>query len=119
MPIPNPNDPNTNVNVNNFLNLQSLQSGDMISMNPILGLSGSQLANLGSMGNLNNINLVNNSLANQNLLYSLTDNSKIKRKVFIPKVNGVNFVGLLIGPKGTYQKRLEQQSGCKILIRGK
>lgn len=32
---------------------------------------------------------------------------------------GVNFVGLLIGPKGIYQKRLEEQTGCRILIRGK
>lgn len=56
---------------------------------------------------------------NPNILYTLNDNTKIKRKIFIPKVSGVNFVGLLIGPKGTYQKRLEQQSGCKILIRGK
>lgn len=55
---------------------------------------------------------------NANILL-INDNSKIKRKVFIPKLPGVNFVGLLIGPKGTYQKRLEAQTGCKILIRGK
>ncbi len=59
------------------------------------------------------------SSVNPNILYTLNDNSKIKRKIYIPKVSGVNFVGLLIGPRGTYQKRLEQQSGCKILIRGK
>ncbi len=59
------------------------------------------------------------SSVNPNILYTLNDNSKIKRKVYIPKVPGVNFVGLLIGPKGTYQKRLETQSNCKILIRGK
>jgi len=59
------------------------------------------------------------SPVNPNILYTLNDNSKIKRKIFIPKVQGVNYVGLLIGPRGTYQKRLELQSGCKILIRGK
>ena len=59
------------------------------------------------------------SNVNPNILFTLNDNSKIKRKIFIPKVSGVNFVGLLIGPKGSYQKRLEQQSSCKILIRGK
>jgi hypothetical protein len=32
---------------------------------------------------------------------------------------GVNYIGLLIGPKGLYQKRLEENTGCKILIRGK
>ena len=35
------------------------------------------------------------------------------------KKQGINYVGLLIGPKGTNQKRLEQESGCKILVRGK
>lgn len=59
------------------------------------------------------------SNVNPNILFTLNDTSKIKRKVYIPKVSGVNFVGLLIGPKGSYQKRLEQQSSCKILIRGK
>ena len=61
----------------------------------------------------------NASSINPNILFTLNDNTKIKRKIFIPKVSGVNFVGLLIGPKGSYQKRLEQQSSCKILIRGK
>jgi hypothetical protein len=60
-----------------------------------------------------------NSAVNPNILYTLNDSSKVKKKIFIPKVSGVNFVGLLIGPKGTYQKSLEKQSGCKILIRGK
>lgn len=31
----------------------------------------------------------------------------------------MNYIGLLIGPRGLYQKRLEEESGCKILIRGK
>jgi len=47
------------------------------------------------------------------------DSMKIKKKIYIPKKPGINYVGLLIGPKGTYQKRLQQQSGCKILVRGK
>jgi len=37
----------------------------------------------------------------------------------LPKNTGVNYIGMLIGPKGLYQKRLEEESGCKILIRGK
>lgn len=28
-------------------------------------------------------------------------------------------MGLIIGPKGIYQKKLEEKTGCKILIRGK
>ena len=54
-----------------------------------------------------NANIINN------------DSMKIKKKIYIPKKTGINYVGLLIGPKGTYQKRLQQQSGCKILVRGK
>lgn len=55
----------------------------------------------------------------QTVINTLTDTTKIKKKIYIPKESGINFVGLLIGPKGSYQKRLEQQSGCKILVRGK
>lgn len=53
------------------------------------------------------------------LVSALADLTKIKKKIYIPQNSGVNYVGLIIGPKGTYQKRLEQQSGCKILVRGK
>jgi hypothetical protein len=56
---------------------------------------------------------------NPTLLSALQDSSKIKRKVMLPKNTGVNYIGMLIGPKGLYQKRLEEESGCKILIRGK
>jgi hypothetical protein len=53
------------------------------------------------------------------IMINTADSTKIKRKIYIPKQQGVNFVGLLIGPKGSYQKRLEAQTNCKILIRGK
>lgn len=72
-------------------------------INPLLGLS-TQLDSSSQTANIHS---------------ALSDSSKIKKKILIPKVQGVNFVGLLIGPKGTYQKRLELQTGCKILIRGK
>lgn len=39
--------------------------------------------------------------------------------MYIPKNPGVNYIGLIIGPGGHYQKRLEEESECKILIRGK
>jgi hypothetical protein len=42
-----------------------------------------------------------------------------KTKIFLPKFHGINYVGLIIGPKGIYQKKLEEKTGCKILIRGK
>ena len=53
------------------------------------------------------------------IVFPPPDSMKIKKKIYIPKKPGINYVGLLIGPKGTYQKRLQQQSGCKILVRGK
>jgi far upstream element-binding protein len=42
-----------------------------------------------------------------------------KTKIFLPRFQGINYVGLIIGPKGIYQKKLEDKTGCKILIRGK
>lgn len=56
---------------------------------------------------------------NPTILNALQDTSKIKKKIYIPKNPGVNYIGLLIGPQGHYQKRLEEESECKILIRGK
>lgn len=49
-----------------------------------------------------------------NVLY---DETKIKKKVFLP--TDFNFAGLIIGPKGANQKRLEEKTGCKIIIRGR
>lgn len=53
------------------------------------------------------------------ILSALQDSSKIKKKIYLPRQTGVNYIGLIIGPRGLYQKRLEEESGCKILIRGK
>jgi len=44
---------------------------------------------------------------------------KYQKKVYFPLNTGINYIGLLIGPKGMYQKKLEDQTRCKILIRGK
>uniref|UniRef100_K3X5D6 K Homology domain-containing protein n=1 Tax=Globisporangium ultimum (strain ATCC 200006 / CBS 805.95 / DAOM BR144) TaxID=431595 RepID=K3X5D6_GLOUD len=46
---------------------------------------------------------------------------KKRKKVYIPvdKYPDINFMGLLIGPRGSNQKRMEDESGAKILIRGK
>jgi len=44
-----------------------------------------------------------------------------KKKVYIP-VNqhpDVNFLGLLIGPRGKTQKEMQERTGAKILVRGK
>jgi rRNA processing protein Krr1/Pno1 len=46
------------------------------------------------------------------------DCSQLRRKLYLPQ-DGVNYIGLLIGPRGMFQKKLEGESGCKILIRGR
>ncbi|KAJ1841112.1 hypothetical protein LPJ73_006227, partial [Coemansia sp. RSA 2703] len=47
--------------------------------------------------------------------------SRFAEKVFIPVDDnpGLNFIGLLIGPRGNTLKKIEGDSGCKISIRGK
>jgi len=56
---------------------------------------------------------------NQNILNSLSDPTKFKRKILIPIETGFNYTGIIIGPKGSNQKRLEEEYSCKILVRGK
>ncbi|CAI2365333.1 unnamed protein product [Moneuplotes crassus] len=48
----------------------------------------------------------------------ILEGGKIRKKIYLPRKNGVNYIGLLIGPRGMYQKKLEEDSNCKILIRG-
>lgn len=48
---------------------------------------------------------------------TLSENYPFRTKILLPTVSPSNIVGLLLGPKGTFQKKLEEQSGCKILIR--
>jgi len=59
------------------------------------------------------------SLFNQPYMLTNPEMFKHRCKIYLPHVQGINYVGLLIGPKGIYQKKLEEQTGCKILIRGK
>lgn len=47
---------------------------------------------------------------------------KKSRKIYLPNSlyePDSNYIGMIIGPRGTTQKMLEQKSGCKISIRGK
>lgn len=43
------------------------------------------------------------------------------KKLYIPirDFPNYNFIGLIIGPRGNTQKRLERETNCKISIRGK
>ena len=46
---------------------------------------------------------------------------KLNKKLYIPmkEYPGYNFIGLIIGPRGNTQKRMEKETGAKIVIRGK
>ncbi|KAI9922379.1 hypothetical protein PsorP6_002458 [Peronosclerospora sorghi] len=46
---------------------------------------------------------------------------KLNRKIYIPirDFPSYNFIGLIIGPRGNTQKRMERDTNCKIAIRGK
>ncbi|GMF12545.1 unnamed protein product [Phytophthora lilii] len=46
---------------------------------------------------------------------------KLHRKIYIPikEFPSYNFIGLIIGPRGNTQKRMERETNCKIAIRGK
>ena len=56
---------------------------------------------------------------NTGVFSMMNDASKIKRRIVLPKDSNFNYTGLLIGPKGTNQKQLEERTGCKIIMRGK
>lgn len=46
---------------------------------------------------------------------------KLSKKVYIPvkEYPDYNFVGLIMGPRGNTQKRMEKETGARILLRGK
>ena len=46
---------------------------------------------------------------------------KKKRKIFVPEKEfpGYNFVGLIIGPRGNTQKRMQRETNTRIVLRGK
>lgn len=46
---------------------------------------------------------------------------RLHRKIYIPikEYPSYNFIGLIIGPRGNTQKRMEKETNCKIAIRGK
>lgn len=45
----------------------------------------------------------------------------LQEKIYVPidQHPEYNFVGRLLGPRGMTAKQLEQETGCKIMIRGK
>ena len=64
---------------------------------------------------ISHLTVINN---NRNNTYN-NQIKKFKKKIYLPNSPGINLVGLLIGPKGIFQRLLEKQSGCKIYVNGK
>lgn len=60
--------------------------------------------------------LLNPSLKPKNMKFR-----HLQRTVYVPITDypGYNFLGLLIGPRGSTQRRLEKETKCKITIKGK
>ena len=48
-------------------------------------------------------------------------NVKLEDKVMIPADEHpeINFVGLLLGPRGNYLEKIKKETNCNIIIRGK
>ena len=82
---------------------------------PVLGAD----FNANPLLSLINPNFNQQSGLNTNIMNTLNDSNKIKRKIYVPKDSNFNYTGLIIGPKGSNQKRLEEETGCKILVRGR
>ncbi|KAL0304248.1 UNVERIFIED_CONTAM: Splicing factor-like protein 1 [Sesamum radiatum] len=63
-------------------------------------------------------------LAETNLTFKSTakpEPTKFVKKLFVPEKEypNYNFIGLILGPKGNTQKKMEKKTGAKILLRGK
>ena len=56
---------------------------------------------------------------NPTILKMLNDPTKVRRKIKVPPDPSFNYIGLIIGPKGVSQKKLEEETGAKILVRGR
>ena len=48
-------------------------------------------------------------------------NVKLEDKVFLPndEYPHINFVGLILGPRGNYLEKIKEKTNCNIIIRGK
>lgn len=45
---------------------------------------------------------------------------KKEKRIFLPEDDpDVNYIGIILGPRGSTQKILENKSGCRISIRGR
>ena len=67
------------------------------------------------------IELAMRSLPNYNAPENYVKPNFFKEKFYVPvdDYKHINFVGLLLGPRGATLRTLQQESGCRIQIRGK
>jgi len=56
-----------------------------------------------------------------NNINGITIPKVLEKKIYIPHENYpyINFIGLILGPKGINQKRMQAETGCRILVKGK
>ena len=56
-----------------------------------------------------------------NNIFGITIPKVLEKKIYIPHENYpyINFIGLILGPKGINQKRMQAETGCRILVKGK
>jgi hypothetical protein len=47
------------------------------------------------------------------------DASKLQNKIMVPVHTGLNYSGMLLGPKGATLKHIEAESGARVYLRGK
>lgn len=44
---------------------------------------------------------------------------KMKLKIYLPQNTGLNYIGMIIGPKGIYLNKLKEETNCQIIIKGR
>ncbi|KAJ1452118.1 hypothetical protein M885DRAFT_620270 [Pelagophyceae sp. CCMP2097] len=53
------------------------------------------------------------------IAFSMRKTVRETKKLYIPHVQGINFMGLLLGPRGSSLKDLVDRTGARIVIRGR
>ena len=51
--------------------------------------------------------------------FAMRKTPRISKKIYVPVEPGVNFMGLLLGPRGATLKDMTERTGARIVIRGK
>lgn len=107
---------NSQFNPNNTNNTGTLPAANPPNSNPNSNLNINNNNNNNSSNNNNNNNSNNN---NNNSNSSGASKKRVKIPVPADRFPDFNFVGRLLGPRGTTLKTLARDTGCKIMIRGK